>query len=80
MPVDLMNGRTIEISRYVLSSEFDPDVRVYTSSFGFEGELTAGQALKIETAPGGEEIAAGTVPEGKVCAYQISVSIIERDA
>jgi hypothetical protein len=44
------------------------------------GEVAAGKTLKIDTSPLGVEIAAGVVPVGKVWAYQIVVSIIERDA
>lgn len=69
MAIDLANGRASEMSGYTLRH-----------SIKANGEVLTGKTLKIEINPDGEEIAAGTVPDGKVWEYQFSMSIIERDA
>lgn len=67
--MDLANGRAVNMPQYTLHH-----------STKLDGIAIAGQALKIETSPNGGELAAGTVPQGKVWEYKISISIVERDA
>lgn len=43
-------------------------------------ELSAGQHLKIETSPGGEELLDVVVPAGKVWSVVINVETLEGDA
>ena len=43
-------------------------------------EATAGQSLKIETSPGGDDIMDAEVPAGKKWAVSISVQVSETDA
>lgn len=42
--------------------------------------VTAGQTLKIETTPGGQEVLLEEVPEGKLWSAKINVEIVETDA
>lgn len=42
--------------------------------------VSAGQSVKLEISPDGEEIAAGIVPEGKVWEMDFVFAIVERDA
>ncbi len=43
-------------------------------------EITAGKTLKIETSPNGIDILNETVPEGKVWAITLNISVIEINA
>jgi hypothetical protein len=55
--------------------------RVITHSGGIATlQIAAGQTLKIETSPGGDDILEATVPEGKVWNTSISVQVNEEDA
>ena len=49
---------------------------------GGEGNIiiTAGQSLKIETSPMGEELLNSEVPEGKIWTINLDVQINETDA
>lgn len=67
--MNLANGRAVEMSGYTLHH-----------SSKIQGEVVARQTLKIETSPDGGELAAGLVPDGKIWEYNISISIVERDA
>lgn len=42
--------------------------------------VTAGQSLKIETTPAGEEMLDAEVPAGKVWTATVSVHVVETDA
>lgn len=42
--------------------------------------VAAGQTLKIETTPDGEEVLSALVPEGKAWSATITVRILETDA
>ena len=54
--------------------------RIEGDSNTITGQLEAGKRLKIETFPGGEEIANILVPDGKVCTYTLFLSVELDDA
>ena len=54
--------------------------RVIYSPPAVTAQIAAGQTLKLETAPDGEELMAGTVPEGKKWNITNTISIVESNA
>ena len=44
------------------------------------GSAVAGQRIKIETSPGGDELVDALVPSGKVCNYKLVLSVELVDA
>ena len=54
---------------------------VHTKRAGSETfDVTAGQTLKVETSPSGEEVLEATCPEGKAWSVTVVVDITEIDA
>lgn len=43
-------------------------------------KVLAGTDIKIETTPGGEDVAQGTVPDGKVWDVKFVITIMQSDA
>lgn len=58
------------------------DVEAATLLSGHESNiaLSAGETLKIETSPGGEDVLAAECPAGKVWSARIIIEITETDA
>lgn len=59
-----------------------PDHVLAKSRYQSSGNITmtAGQTIKIETTPGGEEHIAWTVPVGKVWVVDVGVTVHEENA